>query len=139
MDNTTSHWFKSHLRDVPRDECLELLEGRQVGRVCFVDPDGPVALPVNYAIHDGNVLIATSPHNSLAQHAVGQPVAFEVDDIDEYNETGWSVLVKGLASEVAHDDLPGEVQRPNPWVEGNRTLVLRITPSQVSGRYLLPG
>ena len=134
--NTTAHWFKSHLRDIPRDECFELLGGRQVGRVGFVDPDGPVVLPVNYGIHDESVLIATSPANSLSRHAVGQPVAFEVDEIDEFNETGWSVLVRGLAS-LETDEIPDK-QQPNPWVDGNRSLVIRISATHVSGRYLLP-
>ena len=134
--NTTAHWFKSHLRDIPRDECFELLKSRQVGRVGFVDPDGPVVLPVNYVIHDESVLIATSPANSLSRHAVGRPVAFEVDEIDEFNESGWSLLVRGQASLVPKDELPEE--QPNPWVDGNRSLVFRISPSQISGRYLLP-
>jgi len=136
--NTTSHWFKSHLKDMPRDECFQLLESRQVGRIGFVDPDGPVVLPVNYVIHDEVVLIATMPGNSIASHAVDQPVAFEVDEIDEFNETGWSVLVRGLASSVSRDELPDEQDQPNPWAEGDRSLVIRITPSHVSGRYLLP-
>ena len=135
--NTTAHWFKSHLRDIPRDECIELLKSRQVGRVGFVDAEGPVVLPVNYVIHDESVLIATSPTNSLSRHAVGRPVAFEVDEIDEFNESGWSVLVRGQAS-VVTGELPDREQQPNPWVDGDRTLVIRIAPLQVSGRYLLP-
>lgn len=135
--NTTSHWFKGHLRDMPRDECFQLLESRQVGRIGFVDPDGPVVLPVNYVIHGESVLIATLPGNSIS-NAVGQPVAFEVDEIDEFNETGSSVLVRGLASVVAKDELPDEQEQPNPWAEGDRSLVIRITATQVTGRYLLP-
>lgn len=136
--DTTSHWFKSHLKDMPREECFQLLESRQVGRIGFVDPDGPVVLPVNYVILEESVLIATMPGNSISSHAVGRPVAFEVDEIDEFNETGWSVLVRGLASVVANDELPDEEDQPNPWAEGDRSLVMRISPSHVSGRYLLP-
>ena len=134
--NTTTHWFKSHLRDIPRDECFELLESRQIGRVGFVDADGPVVLPVNYVVHNETVFIATSPTNSLSSDAVGRPVAFEVDEIDEFNETGWSLLARGQASLVPEDELPEDL--PNPWVDGDRSLVLRISPSQISGRYLLP-
>ena len=113
--NTTSHWFKSHLRDVPRTECIELLESRQVGRVAFVDPDGPLALPVNYVIQNESVLIATSPTGTLARHVPGKTVAFQVDEIDEFNETGWSVLVRGHAS-VLTGDPPDDEHQPNPWV-----------------------
>ena len=136
--NTTSHWFKSYLRDVSRDECLELLESRQVGRIGFVDLEGPQVLPVNYSVQDECVLIATSPASSLAKHTVARLVAFEVDEIDEFNEGGWSVVVRGPVSVVKEDEFPGEAHRPNMWVTGRSTLLLRISPSQVTGRYLLP-
>lgn len=135
---TTAHWFKSHLKDVPRRECFELMQGRQVGRIAFVDPEGPVILPINFAIHEDQVLIATSPTGRLAHHAVGQSVGFEVDEIDEFTEIGWSVLVRGNASVVSGDELPEEANRPNSWVDGNRTLFIRISPTQVTGRYLMP-
>ena len=134
---TTSHWFKSHLRDMPRKECFELLESRQVGRVVFIDPDGPLALPVNYTVQDDSVVIATSPTDSLSGYVAGRPVAFEVDEIDEFNETGWSVLVRGQAS-VLNEDLLDDGRHPNSWVDGDRTLLIRISPVHVSGRYLLP-
>jgi len=134
MNTDTSHWFKSHLRDMPRKECFELLESRQVGRVVFIDPDGPLALPVNYVIQDESVLIATSHTNSLSSHVVDRQVAFEVDEIDEFNETGWSVLVRGKAT-VLTGELAYVVQEPNPWAEGDRSLMIRISPSHVSGRY----
>jgi hypothetical protein len=109
----SAHWFKSHLRDMMRDECFEFLESRQVGRVGFVDPGGPLVLPVKYVIHDESVLIATSSASSLSGHIVGRPVAFEVDEIDELNDTGCSVRVRGQAS-LAVDELP-DAQQPNPW------------------------
>jgi hypothetical protein len=83
------------------------------------------------------VVIATSPTNTLSTSVAGQSVAFEVDEIDEFNETGWSVLVRGLAS-VSNEDLLDEDHQPNPWVDGDRTLIIRISSLQVSGRYLLP-
>jgi len=134
--HANDHWFKGHLGDMPRKECFDLLKNHQVGRVVFIDPDGPIALPVNYAIEDENVLIATSPTNSLSGRVDGRWVAFEVDDIDEFNETGWSVIVRGQAS-VVTCDLPDEEQRPNTWADGDRSLLIRISPSQVSGRYLI--
>jgi nitroimidazol reductase NimA-like FMN-containing flavoprotein (pyridoxamine 5'-phosphate oxidase superfamily) len=134
---TTGHWFKGHLRDMPRKECFEALASQQVGRVVFIDPDGPLALPVNYVIHDESVLIAISPESGLSHHLVGQQVAFEVDEIDEFNETGWSVLVRGQAAELTGESARAK-QGPNPWADGDRSMVIRISPTQVSGRYLVP-
>lgn len=134
----TNHWFKGHLRDVPRDECLELLDSRQVGRVGFIDRDGLVVLPVNYSMHDGAVYIATSPATRLSAHATEGPVAFEIDDIDEFNETGWSVVVRGRAAMVPFAELPAVKDMPYPWPEGPRLLVLRIVPTKITGRRLFP-
>ncbi len=114
------------------------MASRQVGRVGFIDPDGPVVLPVNYSMQGGNVLIATSAVNSLSAYATEGPVAFEVDDIDEFNETGWSVLVRGRAELVPFEELPAEDRRPYPWPAGARILLLRIFPTQLTGRRLFP-
>lgn len=134
--DTTSHWFKGHLREMSREECFELLAGRQVGRVIFDDQDGPIALPVNYVFQDEGVVIATSPTSSLARCAPGRPVAFEIDEVDDFNETGWSVLVRGLAPAMDVQLLDTD-DRPEPWVEGDRTLLIRIPCLQVSGRHVL--
>ena len=32
------------------DECWALLEARHLGRLAFVDQDGPIVLPINYAV-----------------------------------------------------------------------------------------
>jgi len=132
--DTTPHWFKGNLTDMSRQECLELLASRQVGRVIFNDEDGPLALPVNYALQDDSVVIATLPTSSLARCAPGRALAFEVDEIDEFNETGWSVLVRGLAPGMDAHVVDGD--RPNTWVDGDRTLLIRIPCLQVSGRFV---
>lgn len=133
--DTTTHWYKGHISDMSRRECLELLASRQVGRVIFNDDDGPLALPVNYVLQDEGVVIATSPTTSLARCVPGRAVSFEVDDVDEFNETGWSVLVRGLAPAMDVHLLDAD-DRPITWVEGDRNLLIRIPCSQVSGRYV---
>ena len=45
-------WFPSHLMEMSRTECLDLLESHQVGRVAYCDDLGPVVLPVNYAMDE---------------------------------------------------------------------------------------
>jgi nitroimidazol reductase NimA-like FMN-containing flavoprotein (pyridoxamine 5'-phosphate oxidase superfamily) len=135
--SSTPHWFKATVREMPLEDCLQLLESCQVGRIAFTDLDGPVVLPVNYSIHEGAVLVATATGSSLHSHAAGAPVAFEVDDVDEFNEGGASVLVRGLASKVPFDGFP-EDSRPYPWPEGPREVLLRIDPTQITGRRLYP-
>ena len=135
----TEHWFKSHLRSLRKDDCLELLASRQVGRICFTDTSGPMVMPVNYRVVADRILIAVSPFGEIARHAVDNPVAFEIDETDDYTETGWSVVVRGKATREQYDELPDDRDDwPRPWVEGTRSLILGITPALISGRRLLP-
>jgi hypothetical protein len=136
---STEHWFKSHLRELRKDDCLELLASNQVGRFCFTDASGPMVMPVNYRMVGDRILVAVSPFGEIARHALDAAVAFEIDDTDEYSETGWSVVVRGTASREAYDDLPHDRDEwPQPWAEGTRSLIVGITPRLITGRRLLP-
>jgi nitroimidazol reductase NimA-like FMN-containing flavoprotein (pyridoxamine 5'-phosphate oxidase superfamily) len=132
-------WQRGEVTVLSDDECMKLLVDHNLGRFAYTDDEGPVVTPVNYAVADGMVLIATSAHTDLARHARSAPVAFEVDDIDLEQHSGWSVLVRGRTEVLDYDDLPAaHTARPAPWAEGVRTLYLRIVPGAISGRRLLP-
>ena len=80
--SAAERWFPSHLREMTRAECLELLASHRVGRVAYCDDLGPVVLPVNYAV-DGHVLvlrIGEGTKRDALQHA---NVAFEVDQVEQ--------------------------------------------------------
>jgi hypothetical protein len=67
-------------------------------------------------------------------------VAFEIDDIDEFLQCGWSVVAVGEADLVEDPDLLVELwgdQGPTPWAVGLRTQFVRITPSRLTGRRVL--
>jgi nitroimidazol reductase NimA-like FMN-containing flavoprotein (pyridoxamine 5'-phosphate oxidase superfamily) len=132
------HWFPGHLREIDQRECLELLAAHDVGRVAYCDDAGPVVLPVNYALDRDTILIQVSPHSALARHLRGASATFQLDDFDDYNQSGWSVLVRGDASYVEPADLTAAERRPSTWAEGQRTLHVRIVPREISGRRLLP-
>ncbi len=130
---TTRGGYHGRIQDLTLAECLELLASRSVGRVAFCTSDGPIVLPVNYSMYDGAVVFRTAPQNVIAQHVNERPTAFEVDDVDDFTESGWSVLVQGKAAFV---DSVGEIppdSRPEPWAEGTR-VVIRVVPRSVTGR-----
>src|ERR1700712_1247885 len=117
----TETWTRGLMRDLAQDECLRLLDTRSVGRLAFVDDEGPAVVPVNYVAQDGAVLLRISPHSSIGRHVRDQVVAFEADDIDEPTRSGWSVLLRGPARFVDAEDLPLTAEtRPQPWPEGVR-------------------
>lgn len=131
-------WYQGALRPLPRPECIRLLGAVQTGRVAYNHPDGPVVVPVNHVMHGADILFRTSPDTALGQHLVAGPVSFQVDDVDAFNQSGWSVLVHGTASYADEADLPEYLsERPVPWAAGDRTVYIRIRPTLVTGRRLL--
>jgi len=115
-------------------QCRGYLGTSGVGRLVIVEPRGPVAIPVNYAMLGNDIVIRTS---GLADLAGRQPrVSFEVDHLDEALAEGWSVLVSGEARVVTD---PGELAAVSalgvaPWAGGDRVTYVRIIASEVTGR-----
>jgi uncharacterized protein len=135
----TERWFPGRLHELSGAECWELLRSTSVGRVAYTDRVGPVVLPVNYAVDGRSVLIRTSAHGELARHSRSSVVAIEVDDTDDFSQAGWSVLLRGHAEEVGASGPRDPDAQPDPWPAGERSLLLRVTPSEVTGRRLMPG
>ena len=123
------------LQPLTRDECLELLSGRSLGRVAFTERALPAIRPVNYALVGHQVVLRTRP-DGLGRRLDGQVVAFEVDDIDSERGTGWSVVLTGTARLLR---TPGELTRQAaiPLVslagEGHDARVC-IVPGEMTGR-----
>jgi nitroimidazol reductase NimA-like FMN-containing flavoprotein (pyridoxamine 5'-phosphate oxidase superfamily) len=107
-----------------------------VGRVALPADDGPIVLPINYRVVDDTVVFRTGPGSQLASAAGGVPVAFEVDEVDEAWEEGWSVLVRGRAVEVTEPDELARLQRLplRAWASGAKTRYIKIVPSEITGR-----
>jgi len=124
---------RARVEDLAAGECMELLGTKQVGRVAYNDPEGPVVMPVNYVLQDGMVLFRIAPFSRLADRLKDGAASFHVDHVDEEARTGWSVLVQGHASHANNWELPEADSRPTPWAEGARNLHVRLSPHQVSG------
>ena len=121
-------------------ECQELLAQHTAGRVGFMAPEGPQILPVTYQYRNGSVIFRTSPAGALSGLIRRTSVAFEIDDIDEQNKSGWSVLVLGFAEAMAHNYLLTSAWEtgPVPWADGIRNLFIEIKPRKISGRSVRP-
>jgi nitroimidazol reductase NimA-like FMN-containing flavoprotein (pyridoxamine 5'-phosphate oxidase superfamily) len=117
--------------------CAELLSGQSVGRVAWQSANGPQILPVTYVYYQGTIVFRTSPNSVLADLSQPSDVAFEIDEINQRNHRGWSVVAHGRAQAVAE---PAEIARMLtdaglvPWAPGNRNMLIQITPERVTGR-----
>jgi nitroimidazol reductase NimA-like FMN-containing flavoprotein (pyridoxamine 5'-phosphate oxidase superfamily) len=127
---------RSPLEPMADAECRRLLGRGGVGRVVFVDDRGPVALPVNFRMVDGDIVFRTEALTTIAAVAGDPAVSFEVDRIDDAMAAGWSILATGTARRV---DDPAELSKfagvgIEPWADGERDVLLRLTPRVISGR-----
>ncbi len=121
------------------EQARDLLASGEVGRIGITIGALPAIFPVNYRIIDGAIVFRTSPGSKLSAAAEGAVVAFEVDDYQLADRTGWSVLAVGRA-EVVHDlattfkVLDSHLQ---PLADGRRTSIVRIVPTFLSGRRIV--
>jgi hypothetical protein len=124
------------LSELGERECLELLAGREVGRLGFVAEGGlPQIVPVNYVFDGSGILVRTGSGGKLAAAELGGVVAFEVDDLDPVRRTGWSVLVVGSVRRLrAGEQIRAQGLPVLPWAPGGRPHFLRVTLGQVTGR-----
>jgi uncharacterized protein len=122
------------------DQARGLLATGEVGRVGITIGAMPAIFPVNYRVIDGAIVFRTAPGSKMSAAAEGAVVAFEVDDYQVADRSGWSVLAVGRA-EVVHDlamsckVLDAQLE---PLAGGRRTAIVRIEPTFLSGRRLIP-
>jgi nitroimidazol reductase NimA-like FMN-containing flavoprotein (pyridoxamine 5'-phosphate oxidase superfamily) len=129
------------LRTLSPSECFDLLEPGGIGRVGFSSVNGIMMLPVNFAVSAKTIVFRTAPDTLLALYSDAQ-VSFEADCLDEGLHLGWSVLVRGRAHRVTDEREVKRLQdvtNLQPWAAGARDIYVRITPTEISGRRILPG
>jgi uncharacterized protein len=115
---------------------LGLLARHHFGRIAVNDDDAPVIFPVNYVLHEGDIVLRTGVGTKLEAAARGAPATFEIDGLDPERRMGWSVLARGTVREVRDPDerrallhLPIESE-----VEGEDSPLVRLEADSVTGR-----
>jgi uncharacterized protein len=130
------------LEEIPLEECLDLLTRTPVGRVGGVAHGRPFVFPINFLFDGDAVVFRTAPGTKLDGAGFGR-VAFEIDGVDEETETGWSVIVQGVAAEISDMlDHHSETLRQldlSPWVAGEKTHWVAIDAESITGRRLARG
>jgi nitroimidazol reductase NimA-like FMN-containing flavoprotein (pyridoxamine 5'-phosphate oxidase superfamily) len=116
--------------------CRRLLASAVVGRVGLCSSALPTVLPVSFVLTDDGIVFRTGRGAKLAAATHGAVVAFEVDEIDSFSHTGWSVVVTGVAREVTDpDDLARVRSLPiGHWGSPSADRHVRISTDIVTGR-----
>jgi|SRR5215204_6565760 len=129
---------QQQLEILDRQQCLKLLQTMRVGRLVFTEGALPAVQPVNFRMHNDQVVIRVAGGDKLAAATSNAVVAFEADDLDPDLRAGWSVTVVGHASRIV--DVAELVEVAGiwlqPWVAGRREHFVQIRTEQVTGRRL---
>ncbi len=130
------------MEELTETESLSLIEQAEIGRIGFTGRFGPVVLPVNFKVVEGSVVFRTVAGSPLGEdlrtgisHA-DYKVAFEIDEINPVERTGWSVMIQGGAHYLDDEEERAVAQAAgiDPWVGGERDVFVRIKPTLISGR-----
>jgi uncharacterized protein len=125
------------LHELSIEECWELAGTAPLARIAWNASDGPVALPVNFVVHERTIWVRTTAHSSMAAEVDDTQIAVEIDEIDAETHEGWSVLMRGSGSVLYHEDeVPEPVRALRTWPTGPRPLWVRLAPAHVTGRRL---
>ena len=129
--------FDDSVQVLAENECLLLLNSRELGRITFEFKGRIEIFPVNYGVDGAVIVFRTSPGTKL-EAVPKTAVAFEVDSWDSESGIGWSVIARGRAEEVTTNI--GRVAEHLRWVPvhpaapGERWHWLAIKPTEITGR-----
>ena len=128
--------------NLTREECLRLLASHSFGRVAVsMGERAPVLRPVNYLFDESSQSVVFRTAVGSGFHALlrSAEATFEIDGVEEYARTGWSVIMSGVADEVTN---PNDVDRLDEldldlWAPGQKAHWMRIRALAVSGRRIV--
>ena len=118
------------------EECRWLLAQERVGRVALSMGALPAVFPVNYAVVSDEIMFFTGEGTKLRAALTNTVLAFEVDHVDPFHETGWSVLVVGVTREITEPVIVAGARASGlrPWADGDRPHLIGLTIEFLSGR-----
>ncbi len=117
------------------DECWELLRTREFGRLAYVADGAPHIVPVNYRVDGADLVFRTADGQKLRSILQENRVAFEVDEVDDANELGSSVVIRGEARVLPEtEELRLEQVGLRAWLGTDKPVLVAIRPNELTGR-----
>ena len=115
------------------DECWELLEGEEFGRLAYRLVDEVHIVPINYIVDGRSILFRTASGNKLLAAALHSDVALEIDWHDD--TSAWSVVARGHLQQLEEDEEHRVDDLPlHPWVPTLKYDVVELVPEMGTGR-----
>ncbi len=119
-------------------ECQDLLRGGGVGILALCGVAAPILRPVNFALHEGTLVIRTGEGRILEAAQGAEPASFSISQIDGLEHAGWSVIVVGKLSERSPGSDVAKVPL-RPWVKAPKHHFIGLSIDEISGRRLADG
>ena len=118
------------------EECWELLESEELGRLAYRLVDEVHLVPINYVVDGRALLFRTASGNKLLAAALHSDVALEIDWHDDL--TAWSVVARGRMRRLQEDEAHRVESLPlRAWVSTPKFDVVELRPDVVTGRRFL--
>jgi nitroimidazol reductase NimA-like FMN-containing flavoprotein (pyridoxamine 5'-phosphate oxidase superfamily) len=115
------------------DECWELLEAEEFGRLAFRLVDEVHLVPMNYVVDARAMLFRTTAGNKLLSAALHSNVAFEIDWYGD--DSAWSVVARGRIRRLADRELHRLAELPgHSWLPTEKREAIELIPDVVTGR-----
>ena len=118
---------RNGLEILDREECLRLLALATLGRIGFTSGALPTVLPVNFHLDRERILVHTARGGRLDMALKNAVVAFEADEFDPVDHSGWSVAVTGVTSELSGETV-------THWAPVGDGALVAISTEVMSGR-----
>ncbi len=123
--------------DLDRAEAMRLLAHTPCGRVVFTRDALPAIRPVRHIVRDDRIIVLVRLSRGSAEKIGPRDrivVAYEADVLDPDTQTGWAVVVTGLAQRITDPDV---IARYEPmlrsWLDRDGDGIVAIEPTIVSG------
>jgi len=130
------------IEELDGETCRALLATADIGRVAWSQLHDGIAqvsmLPVNFAMHEGDVVFCTGAGGKLGAVNSGRRISFEADDIEPAMSVGWSVVATGYATEVAGAERHLLQDLVQPWDRSPKPHVVRLHIDSLTGRRIRP-
>ncbi len=130
----TEDQTESPVTTLSAEECWELLEAEEFGRLAYRLVDEVHVVPINYLVDDRSLLFRTAGGNKLLAAALHSDVAFEIDWHDD--RSAWSVVARGQLTRLPEDQEDRVEGLPlHPWVPTVKYNVVELVPTDLTGRF----
>lgn len=117
------------------EDCWDLLRAQEFGRLAYVIDGAPAIVPTNYVVDGRQLVFRTTDGTKLHSMLADPRVAFEIDQVDDDDEIGTSVVVRGEAHVLSADEeYRIEQAGLRAWLGQDRPVLVAIRPTEVTGR-----